>query len=447
MIYDLLMGKPVSVICNGQLFDSIKALCERFGADRGKVTRRLNQGWTPEQALDLENRKRKGSTGKPLVYNGNQYSSLVEASQALGLSPATIAARVWRGYSTADALGGNLRPRHGSRLKPIEFQGKTYASHRELCSQYGETWSNVHRRVTRGWTMLQALGIEPPPPRFRNFKGHARDHQWKEVRIAEGKLEPVPDSHGYKLYLITNTVNCKVYVGLTITSLHQRLNQHFSSARSGRKSAFSNAIKKYGEEAFRIELLNSNARTYAELQEQEVKEIAVRDSIVNGYNTARGGSIGSSKEITIAGRTYQSFAEAAHAYGVDPTVFGLRVSRLKWSPEQAAGVVSKEWSGKSVAVLVEGKTFESIRAAAVAYGLKAGTVHSRYRIKGWTIEQAVGIEQPPDTGIPSSKPVMIGGVAYRSIKEAAVILAVDIHALRRRIKLGMSPDDAYKASR
>lgn len=100
-----------------------------------------------------------------------------------------------------------------------------------------------------------------------------------------------------------------------------------------------------------------------------------------------------------------------------------------------------------MAVLVEGKTFKSIRAAAVAYGSKAGTVHSRYRIKGWTIEQAVGIEQPPDTGSPSSKPMMIGGVAYRSIKEAAEILVVDIHALRRRIRLGMSPDDAYKASR
>ena len=189
--------------------------------------------------------------------------------------------------------------------------------------------------------MEQALQIEPAPPRFRDFEGHARDHKWKEVRVAEGKFEPVPDLQGYKLYLVTNAVNQKVYVGLTIGPLENRLKQHIAAARRGRKSAFSNAIRKYGEQAFNIELLSTNAHTYNELQELEVLEIAKRDSIRNGYNTALGGSIGTSKAITIAGKTYQSYAGAAEAHGVDPVVFGLRVSRLKWTPEEAAGIAAK----------------------------------------------------------------------------------------------------------
>ena len=118
--------------------------------------------------------------------------------------------------------------------------------------------------------MAQALETVPAPPRFRNFEGHAREQKWKDVRTTEGKIEPVPDREGYKLYLVTNSVNSKVYVGITVGELDARLKQHFAAARRGRKSAFMNAINKYGEVAFQIELLSDAARTYDDLRDQEV---------------------------------------------------------------------------------------------------------------------------------------------------------------------------------
>lgn len=441
------MGVPKSILCNGQQFKSIKALSEYFKLTKEKVTRRISQGWTPEQAVNLATRKRHGSTGKPLVFEGVRYSSLVEASEALGLILSAIAARVAKGYSVEDALRGNLKGHSAHRAKPIQFQGKTYRSRQELCSQFNQRWGNVQRRMNRGWTMEQAMLIEPPPPRFRDFEGHAREHKWKEVRVAGGKVEPVPDTHGYKLYLVTNSVNEKVYVGLTIGTLENRLKQHFAAVRKGRKSAFANAIRKYGEQAFRIELLSTDAKTYEGLQEQEVLEIARRDAIRNGYNTAMGGSIGTSKVITIAGKTYQSYAGAAEAYGVDPVVFGLRVSRLKWTPEQAAGIEERYWQGKSAELTVEGKPFKSINEAAKAYGQQSGTVHSRLRVKGWTIEQSLGIHPPPIRIHSSAKTISILGVAYESISNAAAALEVQVNALRRYIRLGMSPDDAYEKLR
>ena len=93
-------------------------------------------------------------------------------------------------------------------------------------------------------------------------------------------------------------------------------------------------------------------------------EIEKRDAIRKGYNTALGGSIGTSKAITISGKTYQSYAGAAEAYGVDPVIFALRVSRLKWTPEEAAGIVGKRWAGKSIPVVVAGKTYKSLAEAA-----------------------------------------------------------------------------------
>ena len=437
------MGVPKSILCNGQRFDSITTLSEHYGISKQKVTRRLGDGWSPEQAVDVSPPpKRLGTTGKPLVFDGVRYGSLVAAAEELGLDPKVIAGRVAKGYAADDALRGNLKGRTGLG-KSIEFRGKTYGSREQLCSQFGQQWRNVQRRVNRGWTMEQALLIEPAPPRFRDFEGHARDHKWKEVRVSAGKVEPVPDLQGYKLYLVTNKVNGKVYVGLTIGPLENRLKQHFAAARRGRKSAFSNAIMKYGEDAFRIELISTDARTYEELQELEVLEIAKRDAIRNGYNTALGGSIGTSKSITIAGKTYVSYAGAAEAHGVDPVVFALRVSRLKWSPEQAAGLAGKDWQGKAISVAVGGKNFESLGEAAKFCGQIPGTVHSRYRLKGWTIEQALGIEPPPHRAPPSAKRASILGVEYESISKAAVALEVSENALRRHIRLGLTPDDAY----
>ena len=389
------MAKPKSIQCDGQSFGSIKALSEHFGLPKEKVTRRLAQGWSPEQAVGLVKKTRRGSSGQPIEFEGVRHASLADAARFLGLAPRVIAGRVAMGYSREEALRGALKGPHSGSAKSIEFHGQMFASQEALAANYSQTWRAVWKRRQRGWTMEQALGIDPPPPRFRNFEGHAREHQCKEIRPIEGGIEPVPDSHGYKLYLVRNTVNDKVYVGLTIGPLDKRLKQHFAAARRGRKSAFSNAINKHGEQAFRIELLSTDAKTYEELQEQEVQEIARRDSIRNGYNTALGGSVGTAKQITIAGMTFQSFAGAAEAFGVDPTLFALRVGRLKWTPEQAAGIEERAWLGKADQLTIDGKQFKSLSEAAKAYGQRYKTVHSRLRVKGWTVEQALGIEPPP----------------------------------------------------
>jgi len=46
-------------------------------------------------------------------------------------------------------------------------------------------------------------------------------------------------------------------------------------------------------------------------------------------------------------------------------------------------------------VTVNGVTFASLQEAAGAYGVPYGTAWSRYRKKGWTIEQSLGLAPPP----------------------------------------------------
>lgn len=175
-------------------------------------------------------------------------------------------------------------------------------------------------------------------------------------------------------------------------------------------------------------------------------EIAKRDAIRNGYNMALGCSIGTSKPITIAGKMFQSYAGAADYYGIDQVVFGLRVSRLKWTPEQAAELEERTGSGRKIEVVINGRSFVSLKQAAAAFGQSYTNVHSRLNVKGWTLEQALGVEPPPVRVRRSAKAITVMGRSYASIAEAATHLEVSEHAMRRFIRLGVSADEAYLKS-
>jgi group I intron endonuclease len=57
------------------------------------------------------------------------------------------------------------------------------------------------------------------------------------------------------IYLITNLVNGKMYVGLTTRTILQRFHKHLLNARSGEESSLYSAFRKYGESNFKIEPL------------------------------------------------------------------------------------------------------------------------------------------------------------------------------------------------
>jgi hypothetical protein len=373
---------------------------------------------------------------------GKNYPHLKALADAVGIDSKTFRARLARGYSLEDAVTGNMKPRVSGAANTIEFEGTTYPSKGSLAKAHGTTWSIASRRLLRGWTMRQALGLDPEPPRFRDHEGHARDTKWKNTRQSLVGVEPVPDAEGYKIYLITNSQNGKQYVGLTIGTLQDRLKQHFASAKKGRKAPLPNAIQKYGEDAFSISLIRADARSYDELQEQEIQEIARRDTTKNGYNSAIGGAVGITKPITIQGKRFGSHAQAAEHYGVDVSVFNLRVSRLKWTPEQAAGIEERSWKGKEVEVVVNGTKYPSIRQAASALGKDFRKVYDRYSEKGWTLEQALDLAPPPDTIKATGLELIAFGIAYKSITKAAEAHGINPESLRRRLVRGESPEQA-----
>ncbi len=436
------MIKPISFSCEGILFSSIIELAKHYKVHPSTVARRIRDGWSIEQAVGLENKKRPGH-GKKVVINGKSYKTIKEACLHLNLNPATIRARIQQGYSVEDAFNGKFKERKSGVAKLITYEGTEYPSIEAIGEAYQVKPSLISKRLKRGWSLSQALNQEDAPPRFRNFEGHARSTKWKTTRTTIDGVEPIPDAEGYKLYLITNSQTNKEYVGITIGSLQKRLKSHFSATKRGRKNALSNAIRKYGEKSFSIKIIRSDARSFDELQSQEIEEIAKRNSIKNGYNTAIGGSLGTAKSIIVDGRKFPSIAQAAEYFGIDSSVFYLRINRLKWTPEEAAGIVVKSWQGKPQKIILLGKEYSSLRAAAKALDIDYKLVHDRYKAKGWSLEEAFGLVKLPSSSKFSGVELSINGVKYPSIARAAFELGIPKETFRKKIAEGISAEQAY----
>jgi group I intron endonuclease len=89
------------------------------------------------------------------------------------------------------------------------------------------------------------------------------------------------------VYLITNIQNDKIYVGQTIKNPIVRFKQHVDSAldTSTKNSKLQNAIIKYGENNFEMDILQV-CYSKRELDQKEIEYILKLNAITQGYNIA-----------------------------------------------------------------------------------------------------------------------------------------------------------------
>ena len=168
---------------------------------------------------------------------------------------------------------------------------------------FGEEYPNIE----------EATRVLRPPA------SSATINRWiNEGMKPEEAFERIPNP-GYAdgiIYLITNNLNGKLYVGLTVQTLERRWRYHQEQANANHiksEESLHAAIREFGAENFTIKAIDSGT-TKKGLERKEREWIKKLDTLVpNGYNISTGGISGgsNSKPTTIDGKRFKSVKEAA----------------------------------------------------------------------------------------------------------------------------------------
>lgn len=155
------------------------------------------------------------------------------------------------------------------------------------------------------------------------------------------------------IYLITNTVNGKKYVGQTVRKLSTRWNIHKADARNGCDFIFHRAIRKYGPDSFTVESIaeiTAGDGIGKSLNQLEILFVYIHDSYNSGYNMNLGG--GSSALASPETRAKMSVSQRKRGPHSEETKQRMREAHGKGEMHRAWGIkMSKETTEKRLASL------------------------------------------------------------------------------------------------
>ena len=244
------------------------------------------------------------------------------------------------------------------------------------------------------------------------------------------------------LYRWTHLSNGKVYIGISSQTLKERIRLHQRQATAG---AFGNpeslqaAIAREGMSAFRVEVLGEFASEDAmkAAEEQAVRE---HDCLApKGFNLQEGGRSWTKQgtDVEFDRVTYPSYASLAQAFGIGEKVLDGR-RRLGWSLRESLTTPPGAKNLASKPVMIEGVQFKSISEAAQSYGVPVALVYTRLDI-GWSLEDAIGLTVRKAK---TRKPVVVAGVMFPTITAAAHHYGKNTRAVFWQLDRGKSIEQA-----
>lgn len=161
------------------------------------------------------------------------------------------------------------------------------------------------------------------------------------------------------IYLITNNINGKRYIGKTLKSLEERWYQHCKNAEYGSETYLYRSMRKYGSENFKIEYLQDG------LDEEEILCI---EQFLPEYNLTKGGTGGDTSKSP----NFRKAMIERDNSGSNNPMFGKRGTDnpnygKKRTEEQKNKMRDCEYlKTKRRPVIVNGVYYDSVMAAAKA---------------------------------------------------------------------------------
>lgn len=221
------------------------------------------------------------------------------------------------------------------------------------------------------------------------------------------------------LYRWTHLPTGKVYIGISSQTLNERVRLHHRQAKDGTYTnplSLQATIASDGLHSFKVEVL-AEFDDEDSMKTAEEKAVREHDCIApKGFNLQEGGRSWTKQgtDVEFEGVVYPSYSALAQAFGISEKLLDGR-RRLGWTLKDALTTPTHSKNASSKPVVVQGVKFYSIREAAKAYGKSYTALYNKMDL-GWSIEDALGLTgRAPLT----RKAVSVNGVHFPSISAAA----------------------------
>lgn len=336
-----------SIVYQHKVYASITDLANAYGISDSTLGSRLRAGQSVVQAIDdlragirrslNGDRRRQGIT---LVFNNKTYDSIKSLANENGINPSVLRGWINAGYSTDDAVAAMLRGERREFGKArTEIEGVVYSSRKEAARSLKLTIGQVDS-LRRGYSRLvngvcvrnqkcfhNARSVVIDGRKFSTLTEAAAELNLSKSRIKKCVETGINESQkmhddGYanslfrdlfgELYVITNKVTGRRYVGITMNSHKDRVRTHLRRAKTDSKSLMFDDCQKFGVDKFKVTYVRkASMHDLRRLEKSYIIKHQTRDPKF-GYNLAVGGVINSNladvDKLKFDGMVYKNLA-------------------------------------------------------------------------------------------------------------------------------------------
>ncbi|MHA2798774.1 GIY-YIG nuclease family protein [Vibrio harveyi] len=355
--------------------------------------------------------------GKAFFVGNIRFKSIAEAARHYGIKHGTLLFRLKSGISPEEAVNPENRLN-----EQIEFRGVQYETKKSLAESFGVSYTNFHNRYEQlGWTIEQALELEPAPARPFAYNAKEIEYKGNVFNSLSHIDEYLGRATGYSSGCLSK--------GWSLEEIFGDVERPKQEAWNRKEIEYDGVV--YPSQTALADAFGIERKVF----EHRLKSgWELKDALKNENHSKR--------SVQCEGVQYDSIRDLARAYKLDGELVWGRINR-KWTPEQAVGVhpepnLRSLTPTNAVKVEVEGVEYSSVEAVCSYYGVDKSTYYGRLN-RGATIEQALGLEEMP---VQKHTAFTLNGVYYASHTDAERRLGLPEGTISSRLKLGKSIQEA-----
>lgn len=149
----------------GNVFSGVTELCKYYNLDYSTYKRRITNGWSLEDTLTVP--RNEHNSIAITDHLGQHFSSIREMCNYWNIKPGTYANRIRRGFSIKDALMTPVNKKQfNHRISKNKTIRNSYETINDMCISYNIKPATVYHRLSKGWTLEDALTIPVKTPKI-----------------------------------------------------------------------------------------------------------------------------------------------------------------------------------------------------------------------------------------------------------------------------------------